>query len=162
MTRATKDLEQLKNRTKKEYDRVGEITYPYLKDRVRFTSEGFQHLLYKGSKKRKERDATTQQMRLKLFPLALKVLKCTTTVQEHSVEKQFVDVKRNKRKEKVLKEVQYWAFIAIIDEWKLKVIVKQIGKGNKNFWSIVPNWKTRISKEGKKSYSNYSGNLEND
>lgn len=154
-------FEQLKNKVKNEYNKLPGVFCPYFKEKVYFSSEAFQHLLYKGSPKLKERDRTSQYMRLKLFHLVPKLLSLTKTLQEYHHENHFVAVKYNKRREKVLKEVQYWGFIAIIENRKIKVIVKQTGHGLKQFWSIIPNWSTRKSQE-KINFVNYSGDLEND
>lgn len=62
---------------------------------------------------------------------------------------------------KILKKVQYWGFIGIINDRKIKVIVKQIGEGKKQFWSIIPNWTTRKSREGNKIII-HAGDLESD
>lgn len=158
-------FEKLKQETKEYYDSLGEIECPYFGEKVSFSSEGFQHLLYKGESKIKERDKNSQYMRLKLFKLASKLLRKTTTVQEEFLDKKIVEIKLNKRKVKVPKDVRYWGFIAIIDGWKIKVVIKQVGAGHKKFWSIVPNWKTRRSREDKKDevkFLNYSGDPEED
>jgi hypothetical protein len=135
-----KEFGQLKERVRREYSALGEIRCPYFNENVHFPAEGFYHILYKGSAYPKERDPKSQIMRLKLFRLAPRLLGLTKTLQDFYVEKQFIPVKVNKRKVKILKEVSYWGFIAIIDERRIKVIVKQVGNGNKKFWSIIPNW----------------------
>lgn len=155
------DFEKLKAMVRHDYDDTHEVYCPYLGESVKFSAAGFEHLLFKGSSKVKERSRPEQAIRLKLFRLAPELLRITKTLQEFHRENQFVIVKMNKRKEKVMKAIQYWGFVAILHERKIKVIVKQVGEGNKYFWSVIPNWRSRKSYE---SYSviQYSGDLEND
>ena len=154
---------EFKDKIRREYDSIHEIFCPYFHEPVRFLPDGLHHIFYKNPNERegKRRDIGDQSMRLRLLKLAPKLLKITTTVQELHKQNQFIEVKNNKRKEKVLKEVKYWGFIAIIDDRKFKVIVKQIGAGTKRFWSIIPNWITRKSHE-KHLRIYHSGDLEND
>ncbi|PJE68452.1 hypothetical protein COU94_01785 [Candidatus Shapirobacteria bacterium CG10_big_fil_rev_8_21_14_0_10_38_8] len=37
---------------------------------------------------------------------------------------------------------KYFGFIAIVDGWKIKIIIKQVGNGAPFFWSVIPNWVT--------------------
>ena len=154
-------LREVKEKVKIYYDSLKEIYCPYLKCKVKFASEGFHHIFYKNAGKTKERDKKSQYLRLKLFKLAPKLIKDSKTLQEYFCSKEFVLVKYNKRKEKIMKDVKYWGFIGIIDEKKIKVIIKQTGEGEKKFWSIIPNWTTRKSHE-EKHYSTHVGDLEND
>ena len=151
-------LNNLQIQIKEDYDAIGVIRCPFFGEDIRFTSEGFQHLLFKGATKLKKRDKPTQWMRLKLFKLTPKLLRQTKTVQEYHLQKQFITVKHHKRKEKILKNVEYWGFIAIIDARKIKVVIKQVGNGDKKFWSIIPNWRTRSSGE----VLTHTGSLESD
>jgi len=52
--------------------------------------------------------------------------------------------------------------IVFIDGWKIKVIVKQIGKSKPLFWSVIPNWVTNKKRDKGKKYVNYTGSLEGD
>jgi len=39
----------------------------------------------------------------------------------------------------------FWAFEAVVDNRRIKVVVRQVGKGKKHFWSVIPAWrKTRF------------------
>jgi len=58
-----------------------------------------------------------------------------------------------------MKNVKLFGFIAILKNRKTKVIVRQVGAGNLHFWSIIPNWKTRKSKEGRITFIQNTGNL---
>ena len=36
---------------------------------------------------------------------------------------------------------KFWTFEAVIDERRIKVIVRQVGRGKKHFWSVIPAWR---------------------
>ncbi|MBI5151955.1 hypothetical protein HZA39_00305 [Candidatus Peregrinibacteria bacterium] len=154
-------LLKLKTEVKVYYNSLKEVYCPFFSESIKFTSEGFYHIFYKNPFRPKERDKNSQFIRLKLFKLAPILLKKSATVQEYFCENRFVAVKFNKRKEKILKKIQYWGFIGIINDRKIKVIVKQTGEGEKKFWSIIPNWTTRKSHEDNKIIT-HAGDLESD
>lgn len=156
----TESLEQLRQKARVAYKKIGSVKCPYFKEEIMFNSEGFNHIRYRAA--RRERHLDVQKMRYTLLKFAQIIIGKSQTLQEHNMIKQFVETEMNKRKESVLKEVHFYGFIAIIDGWKVKVIVRQIGNGKKHFWSIIPNWRTRKSKEGRKSFENYTGNLAED
>lgn len=53
--------------------------------------------------------------------------------------------KSHSRWEKVLKDVTYYEFLAVLDTIRLKVIIKEVIGGEKHFWSVIPSW--RINKD---------------
>lgn len=138
-------MHDLTSKILQEYESLNEVYCPYFKENVKFTRDGFMHLLFKGSKRRRPREDNVRSLRLKLFPLAPKILKITHTVQEFHKQDIFLLTKIHKEKIKVLKPIKYWGFIAIVERHKVKVVVKQVGNGYKKFWSIIPNWVTRKS-----------------
>ena len=100
-------------------------------------------------------------MRLKLVDLARKIVDITTTIQEIDGKLQDVTVKRNKRRITESKLVKYWAFIAILEKKKVKIIIRQIGEGKIHFWSLIPFWTTTEYENHK--FMNYTkGDLENE
>jgi hypothetical protein len=40
------------------------------------------------------------------------------------------------------KIIIFWGIIAIINKRKIKIVLKKIGNGQINFWSVIPAWKT--------------------
>lgn len=133
---------QLRNLTHKKYKSIGEIHCPYFRKKVHFTSQGFWHLIYTG--RNKSRDKRNQKLRFKLLKQAVKVIKTTTTLQEY---------------QKIpWKNIYFYGFIAIVDGWKIKVIVKKRGKGKLTFWSVIPNWTTNK----KRDRLLHKGNMETD
>jgi len=123
------------------YNSTGRIFSPALNDQIHFTAEGFNHIIFKGS--RSERDRSTQILRFKLLPLAIKLVKLATTYQEYEETLKEFEIKAYKKRARKSKSVKYWGLIAIIDGRKIKVIIRKIGdNGTMHFWSIVPAWVT--------------------
>lgn len=126
---------------------------------VHFTSEGFNHILYKN--KYGARTIQDQYMRLKILDLAREIIKISTTYQEFEEKLQEVLVEIKKKKVKTTKLCKYWGFIAVIKKKKLKVIVRRIGEGKIHFWSVIPFWRT--TRHGDLAFRDFaSGDLAED
>ena len=100
------------------------------KEKVVFNSKGLNHLFYEGGVKKPSRPLKEAQARVKLLPSALKVLQRMPFTQEEST---LVN--------KEGKVCIYWAFEAVVYQRRIKIIVRQIGKGQKHFWSVIPAWR---------------------
>lgn len=62
-------------------------------------------------------------------------------------------------------EVEYYGFVAIVNDARLKIIVKQIKGGEKYFWSLIPFWKRGHKYSGETLENKkilHVGNLEED
>lgn len=134
-----KDFEKCKTDAENFYSGIVEIYCPYFKEKVAFNSKGIRHLKFKSD--RNARSNEDQYARLKLLHLAPEILSRSSTVQGISNTKQFESQKTNSRWEYVLKDVVYFEFIAVINNLRVKVIIKQVLGSEKHFWSIVPFWK---------------------
>ena len=156
----TKRYNQLKDQAYRKYKRIGKIYCPYLKEKISFNSHGFRHMIYRNQKNK--RDRKTQLMRFRLLPKAVKLLKLTTTIQEKGSYKSRARIRQRGVKKQRTKVTQYYDFIAIIDGWKIKAIIKKIGRGKPFFWSVIPNWVTSPKWDKEKRYVNYKGDLEKD
>ncbi|MFH2022040.1 MAG: hypothetical protein ABIJ33_02025 [Patescibacteria group bacterium] len=156
----TNSYTQQKNQAYKKYKAVGGVYCPYLKEKVTFNSHGFRHMVYRNQKNK--RDQKTQSMRFNLLPKAVKLLKLTTTIQEKDTYQSLVRSRQHGVEQRGTKATQYYGFIAIIDGWKIKVIVKKIGQGKLFFWSVIPNWVTSQKWDQGKRYINYTGDLDKD
>lgn len=99
-------------------------------EKVHFNSKGLSHLFYKGSAKTSSRPEQESSVRVNLLPHALKLLNKMPFPQEESVLTDF--------KGRICK---YYAFEAVIDNHRIKVIVRQVGNGQKHFWSVIPAWR---------------------
>lgn len=147
------DLEYFNVRKKKAegiYNAQKSIYNPYFEDQIILNSDGFHHLQFSD---RKERSKEEQLLKFNLLPLAFKVIKNSGTIQEYRK----ILVKYGK-KSKVdgltrTKEAEFWAFIAIVGDKKIriKVIIKRIGNGNIIFWSVMSDSNL---KKGQKLFTN--------
>jgi hypothetical protein len=89
-------------------------------------------------------------MRFKLISKAKKLLEISTTYQEFEETIQEFSIKSHKKRIQKSKSVKYWGIIAIIDGYKIKVVVRKIGEDGKlHFWSIVPDWVTNKYRDTK-------------
>lgn len=136
------NYKKLKQKTYIKYKKIRQVYCPYFKTKVRFKSKGFWHMIYTG--RNQKRELKSQKLRFKLLALAVKTLHLSATLQEFE----------NNNKTKAL----YYGFIAIIEGWKIKVIVKKAGHGRPYFWSVIPNWITNK----KRDRVLFKGNLEKD
>ena len=123
------------------YEKIGAIRCPALDNElVHFTAEGFNHLLYKGD--RRERSRNDQITKFKLLTKAKTILEISTTYQEYDESLTTVRKKRFKKTVEETATVKYWGLVAIIQNFRTKVIIRQIGNGQKHFWSVIPAWRT--------------------
>lgn len=116
------DYKGTKEIAKKFYAGIGQVFCPALHQNIHFTAMGFNHLIFKGS--RIERSKFVQIERFELLPLALDLLKISTIYQEFEVTRKFT----------------YWGIIGILNNRKLKVVLRKSHQSTKvQFWSIIPN-----------------------
>lgn len=154
-------LDQLKEFTRGEYDKVDSIHCPLFNAKIFFSSEGFKHLIYKGKDNLKKRPRNEQYIRLKLFKLACKLLQRTKTFQDYFATQHWIHQRTNGRRDKVLKNVEYWGILAIIDGRRIKVVIRQYTNGDKKFWGVCPKWHTKKNPQtSAEEIINYSGDLE--
>ena len=142
------NYEKLREDAQKFYSSTRPIMSPALHELVYFNAEGFNHIVFKGS--RHERERPSQILRFKLLPRAVKLIGRSTTHQEYEETLKEFWVKSHKHKVQKTKPVHYWGIIAIIDGRKIKVILRKIGdNGQLHFWSIVPAWVTNKYRDTK-------------
>ncbi len=123
------------------YNNINSVFSPALKEKITFPAEGFNHIVFKTA--RTERERSSQILRFKLLPLAKKLIEISNTYQEFEETIGDFVIKKHKKKVKESRSVKYWGIIAIIDNRKIKVIIRKIGdNGSLHFWSIVPAWTT--------------------
>jgi len=133
------------------------VRCPYLECEVYFNALGLEHLKFKD--RRKPRSRHDQYVRFKLLHLAPEVLKLSRTLQGIWETKHFERVRVHSRTDTILKLVTYYEFIAILKKVRVKVIVKQIDRGQVSFWSIIPFWGVNKETRHRKMYG---GNPEED
>ena len=83
-------------------------------------------------------------------------------MQEFDERRMLVRQKINSRWESRARVVRYYVFVAIINNARIKVIVKEIEGGAAFFYSLYPSWRVEKNEDGKKRKIFYSGNLESD
>jgi len=156
----SQSIKDIRERAAAHYAQRASVYCPYFKEEIALNSAGFNHIRYRQA--RKERHVEVQKIRYKLLPLAIEVINNSKTLQEQDEKNLFIEVKNRKKRQKIMKNIQFYGFIAIIRNFKLKVIVRQVEKGKKHFWSVIPNWKTRRTKNGQKRIQHHTGDLAQD
>ncbi|MFH1601460.1 MAG: hypothetical protein ABIB61_00705 [Candidatus Shapirobacteria bacterium] len=124
----TEFLKKYKNQIKKIFKETGCVACPAFPDeKIIFNAKGVNHLIYKGSRSRRERNRI--QTNVRLLPRAIKLLRLMPFAQEESYY--------------IKNDITYrfWAFEAVIDDRRIKVIIRQVGQGKKHFWSVIPAWR---------------------
>lgn len=119
---------ELKLKARQFFRRHKSVRCPaFPKERVYFNSKGLRHIFYDGAMRaRPEREMAT---RVLLLPRALKTLKKMPFWQERRTIQQKG------------KTVGFWSLEAVVDDRRIKVIIRQIGNGHKTFWSVIPSWR---------------------
>ena len=131
-----KKFNEIKEEVNILYKTLGKIYCPYFKEEISFNHKGLEHLEFKGNGVR--RSVKDQYRRLKIFKFAPTILGNSYTLQGKTRTKSFEYLKINSRWEYILKDVIYYDFIAILEEFPIRVTVKQVENLNKYFWSIIP------------------------
>lgn len=127
------------------YTKEREIYCPYFKQKVVLNSEGFHHLQFSAGRERSKQEQLTK---FRLLPLALQVIRNSGTLQEYRTLHEPIG-KKKQDGSTPLKEVQYWAFIAIVGETqkKIRAIVRKVGDGNLTFRSVMYHSKRKNGKQ---------------
>ncbi len=112
---------------------------------VVFTSEGFNHLIYRI--KKQERHKKVQIMRFRLLPFAKKLLEKTTTIQEFEEYPREINTVHHGKHSKRFVQVKDYGFVGLIGKWRIKVVVRQIGEGKHQFCSVMPAWSTEYYRD---------------
>jgi len=112
------------------FNKTKKVSCPaFAGETVHLNSKGLSHIFYKGSDKKFTRSHKEARVRVLLIPQAIEVLKKATYFQE---ERSYTV--NNKK-------TRFWAFEVVTDNHRIKVIVRQIGQGQKHFWSVIPAWR---------------------
>lgn len=142
------NYQKLREDSQEFYNSIGKVFSPIFKETIIFSAEGFNHIVFKSSNT--ERERSSQILRFKLIPLAKKLIEISTTYQEFEETIKYFTIKRHKKRIKRSMIVKYWGIIGIIDNRKIKVIIRKISdNGCLHFWSIVPTWTTNKYRDTK-------------
>lgn len=134
------------NKTKKEaeeyYQKLDKVKCPYFRGYIHFNAKGWEHLIFK--EWNKTRLINDQYVRFRHLKIISEIVSNSKTLQGLWPTQKFERVKINKKWQKVLKQITYYEFIAVMDshgsKTRVKIIIKQIGGGEKFFLSIIPFW----------------------
>ena len=74
------NYEKLREDALKFYNDINNVFSPSFNQKVQFNAEGFNHIVFKRA--RSEREKSSQILRFKLLPLAVKLIKISTTYHE--------------------------------------------------------------------------------
>src|ERR1035437_1793295 len=127
------------------YKKIGEVYCPYFKEYIHFTDEGFNHLQFKN--KYTLRSTKDREMRIRLLPIAIQIIGASHTLQGKTWRKGFEYRYVNSRKELALAGVWYYEFMDIMNDQKIKVVIKQVEDNEKIFLSVIPAFQQKISLE---------------
>lgn len=133
------DFDVVKTAAEDFYTSIGEVYCPYFREKIAFNAKGLRHLKFKSDEVARTQE--DQYARLKLIKFAPTVISESRTLQGIRDVNQFEVQKTNNRWEKVLKHVTFYEFVAILENVRVKVIVKQVENQPKHFWGIRPYWK---------------------
>ncbi len=130
-------FDEIKERARSAYAARPSIWSPYFKTHVVLNSDGFHHLQFSA---RRERNKSEQQLKLRLLPLALQVIRDAGTVQEYRKLLGPVGKRSSRDGSITMKEIEYWGFVAILGERQIKIraVLRRVGDGNITFWSVMP------------------------
>lgn len=137
---------EIKDEAQKLYASFVPVKCPALGGQeVTFPSEGFNHLIYRIPKQ--ERHKRVQIMRFELLTKARELLERTTTIQEYEDYLDQIMGWKFKRKQLINTKIRDWGFVGIIKGYRIKVVVRQTGNGNKQFLSVIPAWSTKYYRD---------------
>ena len=128
----------IRESAQKLYNSFSKVFCPALGQYVHFTSNGFNHLIYKNAKK--ERDKKTQILRFDMLKRAQFILDRSTTFQEIEENMEYRTVNRQGKIVSLNLVVKSWGFVAVIERFRIKVVVSQVGNSKIEFVSVIPAW----------------------
>ena len=121
-------MKPYKQQIKTIFDQTKHVKCPaFHNERIICNAKGINHLIYKGNRSRRPKDRIETNIRL--LPRAIQLLQKSTFWQEESTHNHDTVTSH------------FWAFEAVVDDRRIKVIVRQVGNGEKNFWSVIPAWR---------------------
>lgn len=111
----------------KYYKSIVSVECPAL-GTISFNAKGLNHIYFAGN--RSERKSEDIEMRKRLVKRAVAVLSKTTIYSGY-----FCDSRSSK-------DMHYWEIVAVEDNRRIRIIVRQKGTGGlKHYWSVIPDWK---------------------
>ena len=121
------------------YKTIGEVKCPYFQEKIVFNTKGLEHIKFQTL--RKARSRKDQYIRFRLVSLAPKIIQTSHTLQGLSIRNVFEREKSHGHWQSTMRSATYYEFVAVVNGYRVRVIVKQVENGPKYFWSIIPFWK---------------------
>lgn len=147
-------FEKARTEAEEAYKKIGDVYCPYFKEKIAFNAKGIDHIKF--SRLRHARPHQDQYIRFRLISLAQSIIRDSHTLQGISKRNNFERINTNSRWKTVMRLVTYYEFVAVINGYRVRVVIKEVdGGGGKYFWSIIPFWKmdkitgTRLLHSGK-------------
>jgi hypothetical protein len=109
--------EGIKKKAKEIYDNIERVWCPALNDHIVFRKAGFRHHIWKNGIFRIKSE---QKRRLALIPCVVEIIQSQKDQ----------GLYRNEG------DVRFWAFIQRRDKKIIRVVIRQIGEGEKHFFSV--------------------------
>jgi len=141
------------------YNNITSVYCPYFKKNIIFNQKGFEHIKIKSLNQ--PRLISDQYLRLKFLKLVPEVLELANTLQEFREVKKKERIKLGTRWKSREQIIKYYGFVVIINNIRIKIVIKNINSGELFFWSVIPFWKTKkdeLTGEIKKVF--HEGDLE--
>ncbi len=139
------------------YKNIKEVSCGYFPgEKIHFNAKGLEHLKFKNKNHARSQD--DQYIRFKLLHLAPEIIKLSRTVQGISSQKGWELKRSNQKNENCLVQAIFYEFIAVLENVRVRIVIKQVENGPRYFWSIIPNWK--MSGDGRRKL--HYGNPEED
>ncbi|MFA6273594.1 MAG: hypothetical protein WC662_00335 [Candidatus Paceibacterota bacterium] len=154
------EYNKIREEAQKRYSTFQKVFCPALGQHVHFTSNGFNHLIYKSAKK--ERDKKTQILRFDMLEKAKFILENSTMFQEFEENMEYRRVNRHGKYVAVNLVVRSWGFIAMVEKFRVKVVATQIGNSKIEFFSVIPAWFIKQYRNIKMIENSTGGGLLND
>ena len=140
-----RQLDRIRKKAEEEYKMADFVCCPYLKKDISFNAKGLEHVKFK--RRNQARSMQDQFIRLRSLPLAKKIISLSHTLQGFQERNEMVRIKGKGKWKHKMKGVEYYEFVAVIKDVRVRVIVKQVDGGELHFWSIIPFWKMDIISE---------------
>jgi hypothetical protein len=121
------------------YHSVGQIRCPYFREPVQFNAAGLDHLRRQAWNRGRSRP--DQFMRLKYLWAAPEIVRLSQTVQGVWKTQERIRRRRHGQWEEVFTPVTFYEFVAVFEDRRFKVVVKEPTGQAKMFWSIIPFWR---------------------
>lgn len=100
-------------------------------------------------------------MRFELLPKAKHLIEISTTIQEYEEYFKEIEVRRHKSKQMINVKFRDVGLFGIINGFRIKVVIRQIGGGELKFLSVIPAWSTQYYRDIK-IIRNTKGNVADD